>query len=119
MFCGCLWPASGFGDNLLSAEVSQEREYLVGAFVQHLAFWGCSFSAEGSQERECLVNAFVQHPALGMKSCLQRVRESVNVLLVPCPCAASGSGDEILSAEGSQERGCLVSAFTQPRVVAE
>ena len=119
MFCGCLWPASGFGDNLLSAEVSQEREYLVGAFVQHLAFWGCSFSAEGSQQRECLFDAFVQHPALGMKSCLRRFRESVNVLLVLCPCAASGSGDEILSAEGSQERGCLVSAFTQPRVVAE
>ena len=82
MFCGRLWPASGFGDNLLSAEVSQEREYLVGAFVQHLAFWGCSFSAEGSQERECLVNAFVQHPALGMKSCLRRVRRSVNECLV-------------------------------------
>ena len=93
MSCWRLCATSGFGDEI--------------------------FSAEGSQERECLVNAFVQHPALGMKSCLQRVRESVNVLLVPCLCAASGSGDEILSAEGSQERGCLVSAFAQPRVVAE
>ena len=51
---GCVWP---FGDTILSAEASQERE--------------------------CLRDAFVQHLALGRKSCPQRVRKSVNDLLVP------------------------------------
>ena len=51
---GCVWP---FGDTILSAEASQERE--------------------------CLGDAFVQHLALGRKSCPQRVRKSVNDLLVP------------------------------------
>ena len=92
MSCWRLCATSGFGDEI--------------------------FSAEGSQERECLVNAFVQHPALGMKSCLQRVRKSVNVLLTK-PCLQRPRKSVIFSAEGSQERGCLVSAFAQPQVVAE
>ena len=72
---------------------------------------------------------FVQLLALGMMSCLQRVRKSVDVLLVPlrshglwqsglwplgnvCK-SVRPVGDAILSAEGSQERECLVDAFVQ------
>ena len=121
---------------------SQERVCFVGAFGQHLAFgrisclqrfrksvnillvplcsiWLFGDAASLQRVRKSVNVSLTLLWALGMKSCLQRVRESVNVLLVLCLCAASGSGDEILSAEGSQERGCLVSAFAQPRVVAE
>ena len=77
-----LCATSGFGDEILSAEGSQERERLVNEIL----------SAEASQERGSFLQKvrksvivmlapfFVQLLALGMMSCLQRVCKSVNVL---------------------------------------
>ena len=69
----------------------------------------------------CLVGACVQHLVFGVKSCLQRIRKSVNVFWKPLRSYGfwqSGLcvwpfGDTILSAEASQERECLGDAFVQ------
>ena len=67
----------------------------------------------------CWCFAFVQHLALGMKSCLRRVRKSMDVLFQPLRSHGLWQsrlwpvGGAILSAQGSQERECLIDAFVQ------
>ena len=70
-----------------------------------------SLFAKASQERGCLVGAFVQHLALGMKSSLQRVHNSVNGLLTKSCLHRPRKSVRIFSAEGSQERDCPLGAF--------